>query len=269
MLNQYDVLNYCKELGFSLTTQTLRNYIKTGLCTGAVNTTNGIEARGILPIYPDRTLPEVLAAKVMLEVSGRKLDRIVVILAKNLASYILTHGVDIIFKDNIDIFMAMTNGLDKSHGELEFFDNIIKYRKIAKPSMKNILTGKGEQKAKCKEFWLKNIVSLAAEWLTLYLNFNDDDFKVLRRKSTELDILLILRPIKIANPIIFYVGYSYNGYMFSQENINFLDIASKLNSYVNYLRNNTSVDSQKEKDFNKLSLLYQEANRLPNFIEIV
>ena len=52
MINQYELIEESRRLSCPLTTQTLRNYIKAGLCHGAINTNNGIEARGVLPVYP-------------------------------------------------------------------------------------------------------------------------------------------------------------------------------------------------------------------------
>lgn len=234
MLSQTALIEISNSLGCSITPQTLRNYIKTGLCHGALNTPNGIEARGILPSYPDETLPEAMAAKAMLEVSGRKLDRISVILAKNLGAYIIKNGTEILKKDNTTIFESMSSGLCKTLGQLELSNDKIIWKKSTQPSMSSILLGKSTQKIKHKEFTIRFIEKLAAEWLTLYVNFSSSEFIKIKQQFQSLHYLLMLRPVLLADFENTYVGYTNEGFTFSNERRIFLSIVDRVRSYSHY-----------------------------------
>lgn len=237
MINQYELIEESRRLSCPLTTQTLRNYIKAGLCHGAINTNNGIEARGVLPVYPIVTLPEALTAKTMMEVKGRKLDKIVVILAKVLGSYILKNEPGIIKQNSDDIFKAITANLSPNIGTFSLTEDIITWTKFNRQDIMAIMTGRGTTVSKGKDYSIRSIIALSAEWVTLFANYCNSDFRRLREKYPNIPYLITIRNVLLTDFSGIYVGqHSYHDYyLFSNNSDDLLSRERKLNNLKIYL----------------------------------
>ena len=223
MIPQDELLTTSKQLGLPLTAQTIRNYIKSGLCQGALNTDTGIQTRGILPSYPKATLAEALTAKSMLQVSGRKLDRVQVILAKALGIYILHNGFDIkndIIDENVLQNIAVKQ---KSYGyELEVEKNKIIWKMHKAPTVSQILSGNVNGELKYKEYKLDEIMRLSAEWISIFVNLSNDTVINMKLSYPYIDILIMLNTVFLEKFNI-YVGCDHYGrYDFKSKNSFFI-----------------------------------------------
>lgn len=218
MIPQDELITTSKQLGLPLTAQTIRNYIKSGLCHGALNTETGIQTRGILPSYPNTTLAEALTAKSMLQVSGRKLDRVEVILAKALGSYILYNGFDIQNDVNVNVLQDIADK-QKAYGyELEVEKNKIIWKMHKAPTVSQILSGNLNGELKYKEYKLDEIMRLAAEWISIFVNLSNDTVIKMKLSYPHIDILLMLNTVFLEKFNI-YVGCDHHGrYDFKSKN---------------------------------------------------
>lgn len=260
MITQDELIKASTEFGLPLTTQTLRNYIKSGLCHGAVNTESGIQTRGILPVYPPITLAEALTAKALLEVSGRKLDRIQVVFAKFYANEILSKGPRA-FLDYEETVALVANNLQHLgyKVEVDVSKNKLIWRKSVSPTMAQILSGHSQSKGKLKEFNLYTITFCAAEWITLFANFCNDDFRKLRLKYPKLNINVILNTVHLPEADE-YVGLTKQGcYDFSRNPDDFVTISEKCQNYLQNF-NSQSENPGATDDF------IVTAKQLPTFI---
>lgn len=91
MITQKETIMITEALGFPITGQTLRNYIRSGLVQGAHNVPGGIPGKGISTIYPMETAIESVVAKDMLTKKARKLTSAQVSLARRLGIACITN----------------------------------------------------------------------------------------------------------------------------------------------------------------------------------
>lgn len=273
MISQYELIENSKRLGCPLTTQTLRNYIKAGLCQGSKNTPNGIEARGVLPIYPITTLPEALTAKTMMQVSGRKLDKIVVILARELGTYILKHGLDILEQDSHKIFSVMIANVSSDIGTFSLNQNIITWTKLNRQDIMAIMTGRNTRVSKGKDYNIQSIIPLAAEWLTLFSNYSDFSFRRLREKYPNIPYLVTIRNVQLTDFNNTYVGQHPHQdiYLFTNKHDALLSREEKLGNLKSYFEDAELHNSKSAPLlFDKVDLnsLFDDLRSLPEFISI-
>lgn len=72
MYTQPELLNLIGSFGEKITAQTLRNYIKAGVCEGAYNEPTGISTRGLPALYYRRTAFQAVIAKRLRLLDGKK-----------------------------------------------------------------------------------------------------------------------------------------------------------------------------------------------------
>lgn len=224
-ISQDKLIKLSKKVGEQLTSQTLRNYIKSDLCSGALGTENGIQVRGIMPDYPKDTIAEAFAAHAMLKVRGRKLDKIEVILAKKLGENILKgkfHSSEYkyILYDIVDAYDR------KAEETLSIVNDKIIYEVFKKPTLFNIMEFDRNKPTKHKEYLIETIVAYAAEWIVLYANFSQEPFLEIKQNLQFVDAGILANVVEIAGADEkIYAGFNkrINGFFFEKDKENLVD----------------------------------------------
>ena len=108
MITQKEVIEITRRLGFPITGQTLRNYIRSGLVQGAYNVPSGIPGKGISTIYPIETAIEAIVAKDMLTKNNRKLNSKQVALARQIC--IVNNQINLLTKETLIDYIKKCGG---------------------------------------------------------------------------------------------------------------------------------------------------------------
>ena len=108
MITQKEIIEITRRLGFPITGQTLRNYIRSGLVQGAYNVPGGIPGKGISTIYPIETAIEATVAKDMLTKNNRKLNSKQVALARQIS--IINNGINPLTREFLINYIKKSGG---------------------------------------------------------------------------------------------------------------------------------------------------------------
>lgn len=202
MLSQKDTIMLTEALGFPITGQTLRNYIRSGLVQGAHNVPGGIPGKGISTIYPIETAIESVVAKDMLTKKARKLTSTHVSLARRFGIACLTNESFSPF--NNDMLMNFIKDVDgeiigNSYGSIDYTSIVVDNTTIT----------------------LWQLLSLAAEWVIKmasavrairYLNqaalYAGEKYPIINCEKVE-----------ICGKSNYFVVYDIHGYRFSDNAI--------------------------------------------------
>ena len=90
MYTQPELLRLMESFGDKMTAQTLRNYIKAGVCEGAYKAPTGISNRGVPALYYRRTAFQAIIAKRLRLLDGKKNYMKEIAFSYNLADKIIT-----------------------------------------------------------------------------------------------------------------------------------------------------------------------------------
>lgn len=231
MISQNELIIKCKEFGYSITSQTLRNYIRDGLCLGVMGQPYTVSKQSVEPYYDEATLFQAMATKAIFTNAGYRVSKIEAVLGKRLAEAIQIRQyqnldymgyssympVDIINDPHAVGQLTLNNS-----GELAIADDVVIFDEqeqrfiVRKNPFKygdffGIAFGDVDKsKPKEKRYDYRKIVELAARWLVLRFNFQDPTCLEIRSRLPWLPECYYLKPLCIEESC--YVDVKLNGF---------------------------------------------------------